>query len=118
MAVIGGELEKSMVEEKSHGYEILTSECAPFEICNGISKLMKRGLISIEKGLKMYKEYKHIDMKFLSSDFENVLQIAGEEKHYAYDIFYLSKALELKIPLLTFDSKLISMAENRGVKCL
>lgn len=117
-AVISGVKESDIIYKKTEGFELLSNECLPFEICNVISKLIKRDLISINQGLDLYEQFKNIQLIYVESDFRKVIDIAGQEKHYSYDILYLENAIKLGIPLLTLDKSLMAIAERRGVKCL
>ena len=47
MAVISDSDEREIVLKKAEGYEILSTECLPYEICNCISKMIKRNMISM-----------------------------------------------------------------------
>ena len=110
--------EREIVLKKTEGYEILSIECLPYEICNCISKMIKRNMISMEKGLDLFEQFESIDISYIAPDFETTLKIAGEEKHYSYDAFYIENALRLGVPVLSLDKGLIAVAEKRGVTCL
>lgn len=118
MAVISDSDEREIVLKKAEGYEILSIECLPYEICNCISKMIKRNMISMEKGLDLFEQFESIDISYIAPDFETTLKIAGEEKHYSYDAFYIENALRLGVPVLSLDKGLIAVAEKRGVTCL
>ena len=118
MAVISDSDEREIVLKKAEGYEILSTECLPYEICNCISKMIKRNMISMEKGLDLFKQFESIDISYITPDFETTLKIAGEEKHYSYDAFYIENALRLGVPVLSLDKGLIAIKKKRGVTCL
>lgn len=118
MAVISDSDEREIVLKKAEGYEILSTECLPYEICNCISKMIKRNMISMEKGLDLFEQFESIDISYIAPDFETTLKIVGEEKHYSYDAFYIENALRLGVPVLSLDKGLIAVAEKRGVTCL
>ena len=118
MAVISDSDEREIVLKKAEGYEILSIECLPYEICNCISKMIKRNMISMEKGLDLFEQFESIDISYIEPDFETTLKIVGEEKHYSYDAFYIENALRLGVPVLSLDKGLIAVAEKRGVTCL
>lgn len=118
MAVISDEEDRNIVLEKADGYELLSAECLPFEVCNGISKMIKRNVVSVEEGLNLYAQFKNIDVTYIKPEFEKTIHIAGEEKHYCYDMFYVENAISLGLPILSLDKKLLMIAEQRGIKCL
>lgn len=106
------------VLEKTNGYTLFSSECLPFEICNSLSKHLKRNLISCEHAQKIYEIFEKLPIELLESDFQNTLSYCAEEKHYAYDMFYLASAIKNNLPLLTLDNKLSEIANKRGVVCM
>lgn len=48
----------------------------------------------------------------------NSLSLSAEERHYAYDMYYLDCAIRNRCPILSYDERLISIAKKRGIKCL
>ncbi|WP_443736040.1 type II toxin-antitoxin system VapC family toxin [Treponema sp.] len=118
MAVIRNEPNCNDIIEKTKLYELLSPECIVFEVGNSLSKLLKRNLLEIPKAQKCFKLFKNMPIKLIEVNFDNALMLSGEEKHYAYDMYYLDCAIRHKVPLLTYDLKLIKIATERGVKCL
>ena len=118
MAVIKEEDTADEVINKSAGYELYSSECLPFEVGNSLSKWLKRDLMTVEHAVKCFALFKKLPVTLLEVDFEKSLQLANEEHHYAYDMYYLDCALRTGSPLLSFDEHLVQIAEKRGVLCL
>ena len=54
----------------------------------------------------------------MEPDIKKAVAIASEERHYAYDVYYIVCALDMGIPLFSLDSGLIRIAKSRGVRCL
>lgn len=103
---------------KTAGYELRSAACLPFEIGNALSKLVKRNLLKTDEALNCFELFQKIPLSLLDVDFDNALQLAGEESHYCYDMYYLDCALRTGNPLLTYDRDLIAIAKRRGVTCL
>lgn len=97
---------------------LLAPSCIDFEIGNALTSLIKRKEISLSESLKVYKEYEKITLRKESVDIREALKIAGANNMYAYDAYYLFCAKKFNAPLLSFDKKLLDVAENMGVVCL
>lgn len=118
MAVIKQESTAQDVMEKSEGYQLLSAACLPFEVGNSLSKWLKRNLMTKEAAVKCFELCKKLPITLLDVDFETSLSYASDEKHYAYDMYYLECALRTGCPLLTYDEDLSKIAKKRGVVCL
>lgn len=118
MAVIKQESTAQDVMEKSEGYQLLSAACLPFEVGNSLSKWLKRNLMTKEAAIKCFELYRKLPIALLDVDFETSLSYAADEKHYAYDMYYLECALRTGCPLLTYDEDLSKIAKKRGVVCL
>ena len=118
MAVIKQESTAQDVMEKSEGYQLLSAACLPFEVGNSLSKWLKRNLMTKEAAIKCFELYRKLPIALLDVDFETSLSYASDEKHYAYDMYYLDCAIRNRCPILSYDEGLISIAKKRGIKCL
>lgn len=118
MAIIKQEPSAMEVIDRLKGFNLCSSQCLPFEIGNALSKLMKRHLIDVGQACRFFELYKKIPIKLLECDFVDSIRMAGEEKHYCYDMYYLDCALKSGSPLFTMDERLSSIAKKRGVTCL
>lgn len=118
MAVIKQEETAQDVMTKSHGYELLSAECLPFEVGNSLSKWLKRDLMTADAAVNCYELFKKIPVTLIKVDFENSLRYSAAEHHYAYDMYYLDCAVRNKCAILSFDEELVSIAKQRGVECL
>ena len=115
MAVIKQESTAQDVMEKSEGYELLSAACLPFEVGNSLSKWIKRNLMTKEAAVKCFELYRKLPITLLDV---TSLSYAADEKHYAYDMYYLDCALRTGCPILTYDEDLSKIAKKRGVVCL
>lgn len=118
MAVIKQEETANEVMEKSNGYELLSADCLPFEVGNSLSKWLKRDLISAEAAVHCFELYKKLPVTLINVNFENSLRYSAAEHQYAYDMYYLDCAVRKGCSILSFDERLISIAKQRGIKCL
>lgn len=118
LAILQKEEASLTVLEKTKGYSLLSSKCLPFEIGNSLSKKLKRNLISLENSKKIFSIFQKLPIELVDSDFDKALSYSSEEKHYAYDMYYLDCAIRNNCPLLTLDDRLYQIAVKRGVVCL
>ena len=118
MAILAEEPERDEVIEKTKGATLVSATCLPYEIANALSARVKRHLADEETAVLAYSEFEKIPIRLFDVDIKKALRIAAEEKHYAYDAYYIACALDRKLPLSSFDKGLIEIAQKRGVKCL
>jgi predicted nucleic acid-binding protein len=110
-----------VVYEPVHDYVIQITKdkiiAAPpmiaFEIANGLTKMMKKKVITSEdEMIEAFKYFKRISIKTVEVDMERALKIAWKYKIYSYDACYLELAERLDLPLLTFDGKMADVAKD------
>ena len=118
LSIIAQEPAAIDVKNKASGYELAAPDCLSFEIGNALAKLVKRKLFTGEAAVELFNAFKQIPITVKLSSVEDSLQLACEENHYIYAMFYLDCALKTGYPLLTLDEKLIQIAKKRGVECL
>ena len=118
MAVIKQEDTAQEVMTKSSGYELLSAACLPYEVGNSLSKWLKRDLMTANAAVHCYELFKQLPVTLVNVDFEKSLRYSAAEHQYAYDMYYLDCAVRHGCSILSFDEKLISIAKQRGIKCL
>jgi predicted nucleic acid-binding protein len=119
MAVIADEPESEIVINCTKGAIIVSPNIVPFEIANGLTKMMKKKIITTqEKMIALIRNFKKIPIKMIEIDLEKSLKIAWEYKIYAYDAFYLESAKRLNLPLLTFDGGMKRVGKEIGLTVL
>lgn len=98
--------------------QLVAPACLPYEIGNAVSKLIKRGVLSVVDGAEVYHEYARIPVRLVEPDITASIVIAGETDSYAYDCYYLNVAEQMSLPLFTYDEKMKDTAVTRGIQCL
>lgn len=109
---------KDYIVAKVSNSKLVAPDCMGFEIGNAITKLIKRGLISIYEGVSVFHEYARIPIRFIEPEIPSAILIAGENKSYAYDAYYINVAEQMSLPLFTLDEQMQQIAVGRGIKCL
>lgn len=118
IAVLLGEEKAIEVKEKTKGTTLVSPFCLPYEIGNSLTACLKRRRINNEQAIFAYKQFEMIPIRFIEPDIKTAIQIAAEENCYAYDMFYVTCALDTGLSLYSLDNGLVNIAKKRGVKCL
>lgn len=118
IAVLLGEEKAIEVKEKTKGTTLVSPFCLPYEIGNSLTACLKRCRINNEQAIFAYKQFEMIPIRFIEPDIKTAIQIAAEENCYAYDMFYVTCALDTGLSLYSLDNGLVNIAKKRGVKCL
>jgi len=119
IAVIADEPESNIVINCTKNAKLLSPNIVSSEIANGLTKMMKKGIIdSKEKLINLIKIFLKIPIKTVEINLEKSLEIAWNYNIYAYDAFYLEIAKRLNLPLLTFDNVMRRIGKEIGVTIL
>lgn len=118
LAVLLGEPESREVLKKTDGVQLTAPECLEAEIGNALSCLMKRKKLEVSDAVLAYHEFMKIPVRTVPLDIPSALIVAGEEKIYAYDAYYIALAKRLGLRLFSLDAKMKKIAEKREVVCL
>jgi predicted nucleic acid-binding protein len=118
MAVILEEPGRKVVENMVTDAAIISPDVLPFEIGNGLTKLMKRGLLSEADMQNAFAYYSAIPIELVEVDVPRSLTVAWEHSIYAYDAYYLELAERMSLPLVTLDQTMKTQAKKRGITVL
>jgi predicted nucleic acid-binding protein len=119
LAVIVDEPEAQIVIDCTKDAAIVSPSIVSFEVANALSRMIKRGMVSSkEQMLSLIRNFEKIPMRTVGIDLQKALEIAWDNKIYAYDAFYLETAKRLMLPLITFDSGMIKIARSLGLTVL
>ena len=116
LAVLLNEPERKAIVEATMGHSLVAPSCIEHEIGNALSALLKRGCVDIPQAILVYHEFCKIPVRQIEAAIPSAILVAGEERVYAYDAYYICCAEQLRLPILTLDSKLAVVAEKRGLK--
>jgi predicted nucleic acid-binding protein len=118
MAVIVKEPERDLIVQLTQDAVMVSPDMVSYEIANALTKMMKKKVIEKERMINAYIFFKKIPVKTVEIDIEKALAIAWDYKIYAYDACYLEAAARLNLPLLTFDSNMIKVGKELGIKTI
>lgn len=118
MAVLVGEPEREKVIELTEGKTLIGPGSIPWEVGNAFSSMFKQNRLSFGETQKALSIFKRIPLRYIETDFSNVLRLSKMTKLYAYDAYILDCAIRYKAPLLTLDRKLESAAQKINIETL
>lgn len=118
LSVLLNEPEKKRIIELTSQVDLLSPEVLPFEIGNALSAMHKRERLNLAQCREVLRLFLDIPVRLVTINLENALNIALENKIYAYDAYYLDIAMRLGKPLMTLDSRMMNVAQGMGVKTL
>lgn len=118
IAVIAGEPERDKVIEITSGHSLIGPGSIPWEIGNAFSAMFKQNRLTLKEAQKGLAIFQSIPIRYIETDFDNVLKISRNAKIYAYDAYFLDCALRRKTPLLTLDRTLRAAAQNQNIDIL
>jgi predicted nucleic acid-binding protein len=118
MAVIVGESERENIIAIASGHTLIAPGSIPWEIGNAFSAMFKQKRISLENAQKGIEIFHSIPIRYVPTDFPNVLRLSRKINMYAYDVYLLDCASQYRSPLLTLDLKLRAAAKNMEIEVL
>ena len=116
IAVITNENHKKSLIEITKDTELIAPPSLHWEIGNAFSAMFRRDRISLEQAKLALLEYQKIPIKFHDIRLDSVLELSQKYGLYAYDVYFLLCAKNLKIPLLSLDKQMIESSKLMGIK--
>lgn len=118
LAVALNEPEKDCIIELTVDASAIAPEILPYEIGNALSAMVKRRKLSEAAALGAEKSASRIPVRLVEVDVQASLQIALQNRIYAYDAYFMQCARVFSHPLLTLDRRMKRVADQLGVKVL
>ena len=118
IAVIGNEVSKQKIVEKTRGCSLCAPKSVHWEIGNAFSAMFERRSSNIDLAKQALTAYREIPIKFIDVPLEKTLEISHAQNIYAYDAYLIQCAQQTSTSLLTLDGGLKVIAEKMGVNIL
>ncbi len=118
VAVIAGEPERERIINLTRGNDLIGPGSIPWEVGNAFSAMFKRDRMSLEEAKKGLDIYKKIPIRYIESNFYQVVAISKQSNIYAYDAYFIDCSIRQKAPLLTLDGKLKTIAQSFGIETM
>lgn len=118
IAVIVGEPERKRIIQVTTGNTLIGPGSIPWEIGNAFSAMFKQNRLTLEDAQKGLLIFRRIPLRYIDSDFFQVVKISQQSNIYAYDAYFLDCAIRHKAPLLTLDRKLKAAAQKINIETM
>jgi len=118
LSVALDEPERARIVELTTGHDLVAPEVLPFEIGNALTALMNRGVLQAKEVSMVWDAVQAIPVDLRAVDVKEALGIAVRFGMYAYDAYFLECALGLRLPLLTLDKGMKTVARELAIEVL
>ena len=116
LAIILNESDRDWVIHETTGRSIISPEVLPYEICNALVALKRRGRLNEREILRAFDLTQRIAVRLVSVKIHEAIKIALRFKIYAYDAYYLQCCIENKLPLISLDDRMCEIGRRLGIK--
>jgi predicted nucleic acid-binding protein len=118
IAVLINESHKQQLLKLTDGETLIAPLSLHWEIGNALSAMLKRNRMTHEQAQLAVDSYECIPIRFVEISLSHAVEIAAQQKIYAYDAYMLACALKYRTPLLTLDQGLEQTARHLGINIL
>ena len=118
IAVILNEPEKAGIVRVTSGQSLIGPESIRWEMGNAFSAMFKKARINLRLAQQAMSVFESIPVRYVDVDFRHALQLAHDNRIYAYDAYFLDCALRHKAPLLSLDGLMVAKAKSLGIKIM
>ena len=118
IAVIANEPERQAIVAQAADSALVAPASVHWEVGNAFSAMFRRRRITLEQARLAIRSYEQIRIRFMDIDLTQSLELSEQLDIYAYDAYVLASALNLRLPLLTLDQRLATVAPLIGVRTL
>lgn len=118
LAVLLNQEEKESIVEKTLGASLISPYSLHWEIGNALSSLLKKKVIGEREALDVLDAYARIPIQLEDLDLKLVIPFVKRHQIYAYDAYMLLCAKKFRVPLLTLDKAMVSIAKKEKITVL
>ena len=118
IAVMVNQPEKDAIVAITLNAELIAPSSVRWEVGNALSSLYKRKKLLESQIEEVIKIFNQIPIHFENPDLNDVLKICTRHQIYAYDAYVISCAKDFKLPILTLDKAMISIAGKEHIKIM
>lgn len=116
IAVIVNEPSKPDIVRATQGASLIAPASIHWGIANAFSAMFKQSRLSLEAAIKAIAIYKQIPIRFVEVELEESLRVANQLNIYAYDAYLLRCAQKQRVPLLSLDKALVTVAKQLNLQ--
>lgn len=112
IAVLMNEKHAAELKEITRKAELIAPPSLHWEIGNAFSAMLRRGRINLNQAKQALNLYSKIPIKLHPVQLERVLDLANKYNLYAYDVYFIVCAQNLRVPIISLDKKLIEIGKK------
>jgi len=116
LAVVLNESDRDWIIHSTAGRSIISPEVLPYEICNALIAVKRKGCLNDREILRAFDLSQQIAVRLVSVNIRDAMKIALRFNIYAYDAYYLQCCLENKLPLISLDDRVCDIAGSLEIK--
>lgn len=118
ISVLTDEPHKASIIAATRGVSLVAPGSLPWELGNAFSAMFKQNRLALQQAHAAVAIFRQIPIQFIDVSVELALQIAADQRIYAYDAYMLASAMQSGAPLLTLDRRLAEAAKRVGLSVL
>lgn len=115
LAVVLEEPERPALVAATKGAVLFAPASLPWEVGNALVAAVRRRRLSTAEAEAGWVSYQKIALRLVEVDIGRAIALANERGIYAYDAYMLELARSRRLPLLTLDSRLSTVAQAAGI---
>jgi predicted nucleic acid-binding protein len=116
IAVIANEPEREPILDLTAGADVFAPESMQWEIGNAFVAMLRRRRMDLAQARLALRRYEQMPFRFMDIDLTQAIELAHQFNIYAYDAYVVACALNLRLPLITLDNRMIEVAPLAGVQ--
>jgi len=118
LSVLLNEKHKRAIIMTTKGHDLQAPYSLDAEIGNALSAMFKRGRLSLAQARQVLTQFADIPIRRTKLRLSEAIEIASNYNIYAYDAYVLDCARQYRLPLITLDKQMKTIAEKLDLKIL
>ena len=116
IAVIANEPEREAILDLTAGVDVYAPASMHWEIGNAFVAMMRRRRMDLGQAKLALRRYEQMPIRSVDIDVTQAIELAHRFNIYAYDGYVVACALNLRLPLITLDKRMIDVAPQAGAQ--
>lgn len=112
LAVVLNEAGRGRILAQTAGCGLVAPEVLPYEVGNALVAVRRRKRLADTAVLQALASARQIPVRLVTVSVPAAVRMALEHGVYAYDAYYLQCCVENRLPLLSLDEKMCSLARR------
>jgi len=118
LSVLLNEQHKQAIIETTRGHDLQAPFSLDAEVGNALSAMFKRRRLSLAQARQVLIQFAEIPIRRTKLRLTEAIEIANSYNVYAYDAYLLDCARQYRLPLITLDSQMKTIAKKLDLTIL